>query len=306
LRALPLTPANVAQTVTTVLVAIAFGAGTLVAATASDKWDQSQDVVRHRADALLADLHQIYVDEASQALDLAMAKARVQLLTPGDERDVDTFIWAALQSDADEATDLRARRYRVGDIGYDGPRRLADVRRAHHQLTPDPVALRRDGDQRGHLGLAIAALSIPLVLAYVAVDLVLLRRRRKQLRDALLAEETVGLVPVPWGAPFSKRAALVVGMSAWLVVTLGPTAQIWMSTSEDRARALAASTISDFQTRSEASAARVAFRRTADNVAVDLRLQSLGAQERSAFYDILHNTHTPREPWWFAPATTRH
>ncbi|WP_039932702.1 hypothetical protein [Streptomyces viridochromogenes] len=241
-----------------------------------------QEAVRQeitRQETLLDDVRTVYTDDASLAFNVAAASARADALRPvrhesrtaAAEYEIAAQTAFTLRGAADSGSLLNDA-YRHENLGYDLPRRLADLQRDKpkpYGLAPE--ATMRSGDVWVRWGLVFAALVGLAVLAGVAAANVVrphaLRRppgpdRRRVVRD-------LQLIPQP-AVPPSGESRLATLLNLFVVVLLMvlPLGGIYAAGVEQRAQAEAARKATQLGTAALAYGQRMAFldgsRRTAE------------------------------------------
>ncbi|MFC9685329.1 hypothetical protein [Streptomyces sp. NPDC056948] len=241
-----------------------------------------QDAVRQeitRQETLLDDVRTVYTEDARLAFDVAAASARADALRPirhegrtaAAEYEIAAQTAFALRSAADSGSFLHDA-YRHKNLGYDLPRRLADLQRdkpKSYGLAPE--ATMRSGDMWVMWGLVFAALVGMAVIGGVAAANVVrppaLRRppgpdRRRVVRD-------LQLIPQPAVTPSGEsRPAALLGLFIVVLLMVLPLGGIYASGVEQRAQAEAARKATQLGTAALAYGQRTAFldgsRRTAE------------------------------------------
>ncbi|MFJ7180228.1 hypothetical protein ACIQXA_28420 [Streptomyces massasporeus] len=138
-----------------------------------------QDAVRQeisRQETLLDDVRTVYTEDARLAFDVAAASARADALRPirgqgrtaASEYEIAAQTAFSLRGTADSGSFLQDA-YRHEKLGYDLPRRLADLQwDKPERYRLDPEATMRSGDTWVVWGLASTALAGVAVLTGVA------------------------------------------------------------------------------------------------------------------------------------------
>lgn len=241
-----------------------------------------QDAVREeitRQETLLDDVRTVYTEDARLAFDVAAASARADALRPirgqgrtaASEYEIAAQTAFALRSTADSGSFLHDA-YRHHKLGYDLPRRLADLQRdkpERYGLAPE--ATMRSGDTWAMWGLASAALAGAAVIAGVAAANVVRPRslRRPPGPDRRRVVRNLRLIPQPAVMP-DRQSRLTALLELFIVVLLVvlPLGGIYAAGGEQRAQAEAARKATQLGTAALAHGERMAFldggRRTAE------------------------------------------
>jgi hypothetical protein len=270
-----ITLSNLVQGLVTILVALVVAAGAFLTGSAAGKWQESVSAQTKRSLATIEDVRFVYTDEAPRALELALAEAREAESSGSDAETEREVLFAARQ--ATSRDNLAANRYRQPGRGYDVPRRLADVREQNANLTRiSPEAALEAGDRRNRLALVLLWATLPLVLLYVAADIVLRGRATRFGAAPTARAGDVGLVPRPWSSPTTRRLWVSVALGAWLMITLLPPLQTYYAGKEQRAGALAAGKTAEISSMLEASGLVFAFATNSKQRAQWLASHALG------------------------------
>jgi hypothetical protein len=272
-----ITGSNLLQTAVTILVAVALGAAALTASGAADRWQSSVREDVKRSAGIVEDVRAVYGDEAPVGLDIALADARAQQGNDDDALTERQVVFALRK--AYRGTDhlVADDRYLRPTGAYDVPRRLANVGAKDPDLLGlDPDGTARRGDDKRGLATSIALATIPLVLLYLLIELVLRTRARR--RPASVQADEVGLVPRPWSSPVTSRLGVSVALVAWLAVALLPVLQLRFDTQEQRANAVASRRAVDVSTMLAASGIASSFRVHSQQRVIALETHALGRQ----------------------------
>ncbi|MFE1802249.1 hypothetical protein ACFW9L_39620 [Streptomyces sp. NPDC059517] len=204
-----------------------------------------QDVKRQAA--ISEDVRSVYASEAPFAFRTAIAEARAARLLPlkGEGRlAASEYALAAqtafhLRRAAASDSLLGNNRYRHEDLGYDLPRRLADLQRDAPKLYGlDPDASLRAGDRWAARGRACVALGVAAVLTAMGAACVLrpsgLRHPAPAGRRVLRSLE---IIPQPATAPHGRRRAVLLHLLVFVLPMLLPLGQILAAGGEQRALA---------------------------------------------------------------------
>ncbi|GAA2762737.1 hypothetical protein GCM10010103_17780 [Streptomyces paradoxus] len=259
-------------TVATLLSALAF----------SEASGTYQDAVRQeitRQETLLDDVRTVYAEDARLAFEVAAASARADALRPvrhegrtaASEYEIAAQTAFALRSTARSGSPLHDA-YRHRELGYDLPRRLADLQRdkpGRYGLAPE--ATMRSGDTWVIWGLGFAVLAVAAVIAGVAAANVLRPRalRRPPGPDRRRVIRNVQLLPQP-ALTRSGESRLAPLLQLFVVVLLMvlPLSAVYAAGGEQRAQAEAARKATQLGTAALALGQRTAFlaegRRTAE------------------------------------------
>ncbi|MFI8889566.1 hypothetical protein [Streptomyces paradoxus] len=259
-------------TVATLLSALAF----------SEASGTYQDAVRQeitRQETLLDDVRTVYTEDARLAFEVAAASARADALRPvrhegrtaASEYEIAAQTAFALRSTARSGSLLHDA-YRHRELGYDLPRRLADLQRdkpGRYGLAPE--ATMRSGDTWVMWGLGFAALAAAAVVAGVAAANVVRPRalRRPPGPDRRRVIRNVQLIPQP-ALTRTGESRLAPLLQLFIVVLLMvlPLGAVYAAGGEQRAQAEAARKATQLGTAALAFGQRTAFleegRRTAE------------------------------------------
>jgi hypothetical protein len=244
------TMSNLVQAGVTVLVAVALALAALIAGSAGGKWHAAVTDQTKWSAAVIEDLRHVYLDEAPPALEFGLATVRAEEFDRGDAETEREALFAFKSTGT--GNDLIEGSYELPGGGYEVGRRLADVRAQNRNLVElDPEATFSAGDRRNRVAILLLLATVPLVLAFVAVDLVL-RRHRPPSPSHPHGESDGGLVPRPW-ANTDARLWTSVALGAWLIVALLPAAQTHFGGKAQRESARAAITASQVTTMLHAS-----------------------------------------------------
>ena len=282
------TGSNLLQAAVTIVVAILVTVAALLSSAAAGLWQSSLRQEIRRSAGIVEDVRYVYTAEAPPALEVALAEARAAPLPDGDGDAARRVAIALKQPYAGHDHVLGAARYRLDDGGYDLALRLADDRRAHGaRRRDDPGTALEAGDARRDVASVIAALTIPLVLAYVGVESVArfrqrrktAPRRRQPAEPETESQPDVGLIPRPWSTPSRRRLGAAVAFGAWLIVTLLPAAQLRSVNNEQRAQAVAARLAVQGTTALVTHSIFNSFQLTSAQRGLALELRPLGLQQ---------------------------
>uniref|UniRef100_A0AAU2AI24 DUF4129 domain-containing protein n=1 Tax=Streptomyces sp. NBC_00093 TaxID=2975649 RepID=A0AAU2AI24_9ACTN len=200
-----------------------------------------------RQEALLEDVREVYADDARLAFNVAAASARANALRPirhegriaASDYELAAQTAFALRSTADSGSVLHDA-YRYKNLGYDLPRRLADVQRDEPKLYElVPGATMSSGDEWARWGLVFAALAgVAVITGVLAANVVRPRSlrtppgpdRRRVVRDL----EVIPQPAVTGGGWPRVTAELHLFVVALLVLL--PLGGVYMAGSEQRAR----------------------------------------------------------------------
>ncbi|MEV0600359.1 hypothetical protein AB0I82_13825 [Streptomyces sp. NPDC050315] len=236
------------------LIAVAVGATLLATWQFGESSGAYQDAVRQdikRQAAVTENVRAVYADEAPFAFQVAVAQARAEHLRPLKDEGrlaASEYTLAAqtayhLRRSASPDSLLGNDGYRYKDLGYDLPRRLADLQWDSPDLYAlDPDATLRAGDRWATWGLASVAVGIAAVLAAVCAANVL---RPRRWRRALAPSDRpvvrgVEIIPQPAIAPRGRRRVVLFHLFVFVLPLLLPLGQILVAGSEQRAHAEAA------------------------------------------------------------------
>lgn len=254
-----------------------------------------QDAVRQeitRQEALLDDVREVYADDARLAFNVAAASARANALRPirdegriaASEYELAAQTAFALRSTADSGSVLHDA-YRYKNLGYDLPRRLADVQRDRpkpYELAPG--ATMRSGDEWVRWGLAFAALAgVAVIAGVLAANVVRPRRlRRPPGPDRRRVVRDLQVIPQPavTGSGWPRVTAELHLFVVVLLVLL-PLGGVYTAGSEQRAQAEAARQAVQLGTGALAYGQRVAFLKGSRQTAALIELQAT-ARERAS------------------------
>ncbi|MCX4820925.1 hypothetical protein OG883_13600 [Streptomyces sp. NBC_01142] len=231
-----------------------------------------QDAVRQdvkRQAAVLEDIRYVYGDEAPLALRVAASHARADGLeavkgqgrVAASEHTLAAQTAFSLRRAAEPGSLLGNGGYRHQDLGYDLPRRLADVQRRTPELYDvDPGATLRAGDRQVAWGLACAAVAVAAVLlAVVTGNVVRPRRwRRTPAPGGPRVLRAVEIIPQPAVTTRNRRAAQL-HLFVFAMLLLLPLGQILAAGNEQRAQAEAARRAVQLSTSITAHGQRTAF-----------------------------------------------
>ncbi|WP_369215356.1 hypothetical protein [Streptomyces flavofungini] len=236
------------------LIAVVVGATLLATWQFSQSSGAYQDAVRQevrRQAAMVEDIREVYADEGPEALRAAVARARADGLRPirHDGRLAASEYALAAQTAFHQPRPARRdsllgnASYRHNELGYDMPRRLADVQ-AHspglYGLAPD--AGMRAGDRWAAWGTASVAGGVLAVLTAVCAANVLRPRRWRHAPAASgrRVDRRTEIIPQPATARSGRRAGALFGLLVCVLPLLLPLGQILAAGGEQRAQAEAA------------------------------------------------------------------
>lgn len=230
--------------------------------------DAMRQDVRRQA-AMVEDIRAVYADEAPRAFRVAVAQARAEGL-----RDIkDTGRLAASEYTLAAQTAFHTARaappdsllgkpeYHNRDLGYDLPRRLADLQKMSPQLYGlDPEARAREGDRWATWGTASAAVGIGAVLVAVCAANVLRPRRwRAPVPSGRRVLRRLEIIPQPATASADHYRGTLFHLLVFVLPLLLPLGQILAASSEQHAQAQAARGAVQMSTSIEGHGLRSAF-----------------------------------------------
>jgi hypothetical protein len=236
---------------------------------ASGTWQQAIREESVRSSSIQEQIRAVYGDEAPIAFRIAAAEARADALRLADstnplvasERMIAEQSAFALRQSAPSGTLGAGKEYALPDGGFDVPRRIADLARAH-PVTHDPDRTAAQGDGQAKLAFAIALMTVLVTGAAVTMAAIPARQRvRHRLRrDA----EEPELLPQPGlvNQRHRRRTSFVL-LALWAAGVLLPFAQLVLSGAEQRSQAAAARIAVRLTTETATSLARTAFETTA-------------------------------------------
>ncbi|CAM5366862.1 hypothetical protein SALBM135S_08513 [Streptomyces alboniger] len=255
------------------LIAVIVGATLLATWQLSRSSGAYQEAMRQeirRQAAMVEDIRAVYADEGPQALRAAAAEARADGLRPirhAGRLAASEYVLAAqtafhLPRSAGRNDLLGNAAYRHEGLGYDLPRRLADVQRRSPGLyEPAPDARMRDGDRWAARGTASAAGGALVVLAAMCAATVLRPRRwrRTPTASGRRVLRRLEIIPQPATAPAGRRSGALFGLLVCVLPLLLPLGQILAAGSEQRAQAEATRNAVRLSTSIEGHGLRTAF-----------------------------------------------
>ncbi|MEU6553310.1 hypothetical protein ABZ915_23965 [Streptomyces sp. NPDC046915] len=255
-----------------VLIAVVAAATLLATWQFSEASGSYQDAVRQdvkRQAAVLEDIRYVYGDEAPTAFRVAVEQARADgLRAVKDQGRIGASEYAlaaqtafSLRRAAEPGSLLATDSYRHQDLGYDLPRRLADVQRRTPELYDiDPGATRRAGDRQATWGLAWAAVALLAVLVAVAAANVVRPRswRRSPVPCGPRVLRGAEIIPQPAVATRNRWAARL-HLVVFALLILLPLVQIFVAGIEQRAQAESARRAVQLSTSISAHGQRTAF-----------------------------------------------
>lgn len=207
-----------------------------------------EDVRRHAA--LQEDVRRLYADEAAPAFRVAAAEARAAALEPIKDRGrlaASEYTLAAqtsyvLRHAAKPESLVGADRYAHEDLGYDVPRRLADLQGRSPELyglNPDETL--EEGAWWGVWGMASAAVAFLAILtAAVAACVVRPPQWRHPASGSRRVLRDFEIIPQPATAPPATRGAQRFHLLAFTVLLALPLGPMMATNSEQYAQAQAA------------------------------------------------------------------
>ena len=242
---------NVRQAIVTLSVAVLVAAATAVSGVANDHWASSVRAETRWSAAAVETLRHLYAREAPVAFDVALAEVRARALddaaaaAAGDdgirarfEGEVEGQVSWHLRRSLEDTDSLLNVAYALPGGGFDVAARLADLQdREGDLLAEDPARTVAAGDRARVVAEALAALTLPTVLLYITVELVLAARSSRGRRGtarpgslwrqgATASGDDADLVPRPWAVDGRRRPAVVVAFAAWFLVAILPFAQL--------------------------------------------------------------------------------
>jgi hypothetical protein len=250
---------------------------------AGGAWQNSvRQEIRHSA-ALQEDVRFVYADEAPLAFRAATARARADRLRevrPSSRLAVSEYTLASqtafgLTSQAAPDSLLGERELADGDLGYNVPRRLAQVRAREPALRDlDPDAAHRQADRYALRGGVTA-----LVVAALAVAVAVVAARRRLFAPGV---DLAVLGPAAPAAGFvGDRSAVALRLVAWVLLVVLPLAGLWTAAAQQRAQAVAARQAVQLSTGIAASGERASLL-SANLTAVEIAELQATARELAA------------------------
>ncbi|NEC88234.1 hypothetical protein [Streptomyces sp. SID12501] len=231
-----------------------------------------QDAVREdvkRQAALQDDARRIYADEAPLAFLVAVAEARADALETikkgnrlaSSEHTLASRTAFRLRHAAPPELLIGNDTYLTEDLGYNVPRRLADVQKLSPELYAlSPEATLRDGDDWAFWGLISAGIAgLAVIAAAIAASVLRPVAWRRPTPSGTRILRDPEIIPQPVTTPPARRRAAWFHLVVVALLFLLPLGQIAATGSEQRAQAEAARRAVQLTTSIAASGERSAF-----------------------------------------------